>query len=426
MCASLADVRKPGTQGLIVRSTIVAAWVLSLLLPGTAFASDPGTADVSFSTDGVKFIDFGGYDSAEGVFFDSGDRLTVVGSSSWEDGQANVLGRLLIDGRLDLSFGKAGRKTFDLPANMFPAWEWQAADDGALIALGRLGQSRYYLTRFGVDGRIDRTFGRDGRITGRFGEGGEPGDMLILPAGRIVVAGTVGRETVLVAHNADGSRDRSFGIDGEARVGGHSFNLTYDPSGRFLLAGIRGNSRFVVDAFSMRGRRDTSFGQRGRASIEITHDEEALRSPLVGVAPDGSIFLVSDLREGLSSMDIVVAKLAADGTPEPNFGGARGWRRYDVGYFDVRTAVTVLPDGNVIVAGFILQDLFGHDHSEALLLGLRPDGNMWRAFGDEGVIRTDFGLERHVQARNVLLNDGRLVVVGNAKSSFFVARFLLD
>lgn len=402
------------------------ACVLSGLVPGTAFASDPGDLDTSFSTDGVKFIDFGGYDSAEQLFVDDAGRLTAVGSRrSSNNSGANAMARLLPDGGLDRDFANRGRRLFPLPSKMTPAWDWRETPEGKLIAFGPFRTTGYYMMRFDTAGRLDKTFGADGRVTGRFGDDGQLGDMLILPTGRIIVVGEVEGGTIIRAHRPDGSRDRSFGREGVVRARGDSFHVVYDPAGRFLLAGVRKNRRFVVDAFFPNGARDGSFGTNGRASIEIPNEGDELRSPIAAIATDGSIVLVSDLRAGLSSMDVVVARLKPTGEPDVGFGDGHGWRLFDIGAFDLRSAVAVLPGGKIVVGGYILQDFFGHDNNQLFLLALRADGSRWLPFGDDGVVRTDFGMERHVQAKEVLVVDGRLVVAGNAKSSFFVARFLM-
>ena len=417
---SLSNLRlRSGTVGFLI------AIALSSMLASSVLAGSPGELDVTFSNDGKRFIDFGRVEGALHVSVDPAGRLTVAGYHGRFDPVRDAIARLLPNGSLDREFGRDGRVIFD-PPNDHGVVDWSSAPDGSLIGLGWRGGDRYYLVKFGSDGSIDEGFGNAGIATGRFA-GGIHDDMIVIPSGRILVLGTVDGNTVIKAHRLDGSRSMAFGEDGVARINGESSRLVPDPVGRFFVTGVRGNRRFVVDAFLANGSRDASFGRSGRGHVDIdVVAGEELEFPEGTIDSSGDLILAGDVLQDLSTADLILAKLDADGRADATFGGGDAWRRMDIGPLDFPSAVTARPDGRFVIAGMVLQDLFGHHHADMFLLGLKADGSRWTAFGDNGVIQTDFGFHGDVIAAGALMSGGKLVVAGEAKGNFFVARYKLN
>lgn len=402
---------------------VLAIIIACLLQPTSVLAREPSDLDPSFSDDGVRYIDFGRAESASDLFVDAAGRLTVVGFRGRSEPYQDAMTRLLPDGRLDRTFGDDGKVILELPG-LDTVTAWDSTPDDRLVAFGGLGADGYYLIRFNADGHIDKTFADGGMASGRFGAGSFLGNMLIVPSGRMFVLATVDGDTVIKAHKPNGARDLSFGRQGIARLNGESYELIYHPDGRILVAGVRNNRRLVIDALRLDGRRDATFGVNGRSSIAFgAAPGDDIGVPHGVIASDGDVVVATDVRSGLSAADLLVARFDADGRPALSFGGGDGWRRVDIGPIDQETAVAALPGGKVVVGGFVLQDFFGHTNSQMFLVGLRADGSKWRAFGDDGVVRSDFGLERNVLLFDAVFTDGSLVVAGEAKNDFMVARF---
>ncbi|MGH2705668.1 MAG: IPT/TIG domain-containing protein, partial [Actinomycetota bacterium] len=161
-----------------------------------------GTADTSFSTDGMVTTNFGDVDEATAlalVSVEGGDGIVAMGVS----GTQFALVRYLPDGRRDSSFGEDadGR----VRVNFVPgAGEHDpssgtglaAQPDGKVVGAGCLSISSaepdcndFALFRLDASGFLDPTFGGDGRVTTDFGGTDSAGALAIQPDGRIVAAG---------------------------------------------------------------------------------------------------------------------------------------------------------------------------------------------------------------------------------------------
>lgn len=411
--------------GLAASAAVIAAF---MVLPGSALAAGPGELDSSFSRDGFTCIDFGRADTAEGVFADASGRVTVVGLPGQSEPYKIALTRLRPDGTLDPSFSNDGRRVVDPTAGDDRALDFSSTVDGRVVVLGKAGIRGYYLIRFTADGRLDQTFGDGGMTTGTFSGDYSGADVVVLPSGRIVVLAAVGATTFVRAHRVNGARDQSFGNRGQAILDGVSWEAVFHPSGRILVAGVRHDRRFVVDALREDGTRDRAFGVDGRGTIRIrTGPNDDLSYPRVAVLADGDIAIASDVfDENSFTTDLVLARLTAYGKPDSAFGGGDGWRHFNIGAIDVATAIAPLAGGGFVVSGFVGDDPFGDGGTtEMLLVALKANGELWRAFGDDGVVLTDLGARGKVTANAAVIVAGKLVVAGQAGGNMMVARFTL-
>lgn len=241
--------------------------------------------------------------------------------------------------------------------------------DGRLIALFA-EDGAYTLRRWRSSGAVDAGFGEGGAIRMALGQGSRI-DALAVPAdGSLIVAGqesvtlddgTVRWNPIVVRHRADGGIDASFGDGGVAR--------------------LELDNRAVAD---------------------------------VALAPqaDGRIVLASAVRTpGAGAADILVARLRADGAPDPGFGdGGQGIVRFGADEVDERAgAVLIQPDGGIVVAG----TAGGDDAGALVLLRLRADGRRDPGFADAGLLRVEPGASGCGSARALVqLPDQTLLVAG--------------
>ena len=104
------------------------------------------------------------------------------------------------------------------------------------------------------------------------------------------------------------------------------------------------------------------------------------------------------------------------------FGGGDGLVVLDVDTVDEGRAVALQPDGKVLVAGVTN----GPGGSDFLLVRFLPDGQLDVDFGQNGIVRTDFG-NTDDQAHALALDGDKIVVVGDvAAQSFAAARYLAN
>jgi uncharacterized delta-60 repeat protein len=203
-------------DGKIVASGTAAYWVVEI-----PDALESRAALVRYESDGSLDPTFGGGDGkvttsfhsrlcpganeSYGIALQADGRIVEGGSAACSAtvGAAPhprwVLARYRSDGRLDRTFGRDGRVVTIWSAETWGDWMWGGVavqPNGRILAAGTAGRniSRFTVARYRPTGRLDPSFGDDGRVRTTFGSGPACGDGVwdaaeIQPDGRIVVAG---------------------------------------------------------------------------------------------------------------------------------------------------------------------------------------------------------------------------------------------
>ena len=344
------------------------AW--ALLSTRAAHAQSPGTQDTTFA-DGT---------AADGAFYalalQSNGQVLVGGSfTSFRGASRNAVARLNTDGSLDsLNPGLA----FSGYNGALPTIQAVAVQaDGKILAAGSftvLNQSAGGgVVRLNADGSLDATFNVG---TGVLDDGGQVGTayaLAVLPSGQILVGGAFqtfnGVGTAgLVRLNADGSVD-----------------TTFNPGGT------------------------------GIAANEYGQDVRSIVAPGNGTMVIGGHFSAYD---GQSAGG--VARLNADGTPDPGFNVGEGVD--DGGVY----AVAVQSNGQVLVGGGF-NDFDGLDTNH--LVRLNTDGSLDTSYDVTGgslfIAEVDALL---VQPDGTALAGGAFLSQGGLVNSPHngLARFLAD
>ncbi|MGW1624481.1 calcium-binding protein, partial [Streptomyces sp. NPDC002172] len=397
----------------------MAATLLALLLalPGTAVAA-PGDLDTAFAGDGTVLTDFGGNDSAADVAVQSDGRIVSVGTTFDSSGSEGdfALTRHNADGSLDTTFGGDGRVTTavnNLPSNEGLQWSEAHAvavqpDDGNIVVAGSSWRGPenccwFTLVRYRAsDGSLDTSFGNgDGRVFTDFGVPEEATDVVALPGGKIVAAGSVGGEAAVARYNADGSLDTTFGGDGmvttdlapSLQEGGDLRALAVQPDGKIVVAGEVGSTRFdfVLVRYNTDGSLDTGFGTNG---IQRTDFGDYDSAEALAVQPDGKI-----VAAGSSGGRAALARYNTNGTLDPGFDGNGLVLTPGGGAEDMK----LQGDGRIVVAG--------SGPGGFNVLRYNTDGGLDSGFGNGGRVATSFGGSD--AAHGVALqSDGRIVAAG--------------
>ncbi|MGH3081295.1 MAG: hypothetical protein ACRDNH_09210 [Gaiellaceae bacterium] len=338
-----------------------------------------GALDHSFGIGGRVLTDFGARSG-------SGARSLAVG----RDGKTIVAGwavvgprdigfalaRYTARGKLDRSFGRNGRVLtyFGGRRSRSSAAAVAIQSDGKVVAAGFFGsgdRSRFALARYTVAGRLDRTFGRGGTVLTGFGRSAEARTVKIQPDRKIVVAGSVLTRTpgyqdrvkfVLARYRADGTLDRRFGTNG-----------------------------WIA----------TDVGRAGYASALV-------------VQPDGKLVATGPVYDGLRA-DLALVRYTGEGKLDASFG---------VGGVVVASlgnpqALAIQPDRKLVTAGTRVASRY----RQFGLARRLESGSLDLAFGDSGVLLTDFGIT--AEATGVVVQaDGKIVAAGTvAGQDFALARY---
>lgn len=403
--------RRPRRAGLVA----LAATVLSA---GMAMGA-PADLDPGFGERGRVLIDSGRPDDAMAVAVQR-DGGIVVGGQAGTDPAAY---RLNADGSPDRGFGTGGVRLLPtLEADQARAMTLQP--DGRILLAGRtpLGAGNGLVARLSAtDGAPDRSFGEDGSVTGIDSGGDETLQAVATaPDGRIVVAGlsSVATQAVVYRLTPAGAPDRTFDGDGARGIdlGATEAALTaaVQPDGKIVVGGFTTgpvDSAGFVARFTEAGAPDPAFGGGDGVALIGSLDTVAA----VALQPDGRIALA-----GGAGNDMAAGRLTAGGAPDRSFGGG-GVVRFENEADEHATAITLQPDGKVLIAGYIYPA-----DARALVHRLLPDGSPDPSFGVDGLLATGVGGAQEGAWAIALQPDGRIVLAGHTEDGGDVIVLRLD
>lgn len=293
-------------------------------------------------------------------------------------------------------------------------------------------------------GDLDPAFAGGKPVTIDLGSSEQLTALALSPDQKIVAAGDTPRghespqapSVVLVRLNADGSRDRTFGVDGVSISrfgdGGHRItDMLLQPDGKIVVVGVyqsygsRLGSRdrpvtrpgpiFTVDdvlvaRFDRDGSPDTSFGTGGSQILDLGGNQDSASG--VALQPDGRIVVAATEEVRFTTNTFDVLRLTADGQLDTSFGtGGRVTQTFG----DVKAAgraVTITTGGRIFAGGAVGVDP-GNSNAQgyrSVVAALRSDGTLDPAFGINGVVTGPVGEVRSLQE-----HQGRLLV-GLSKS----------
>lgn len=281
-----------------------------------------GTLDASFGDQGRVLTDFGGdSDRAFALLVMPDGRLVAGGQTNVNRGSTGVdyaLARYLADGRLDTTFGTAGKVvTAVLPGStgdMVNALALQTvAGSTRLLAVG--GEGDFTAARFTESGALDASFGNGGTVTAMFGVSiGSARAVTVLPTGEAVIAGHVGHDYAAVQLLPDGQRDNRFGPAADGRFRHPMSTTNWDEAtavarqadgtlllGGWVYSGVGTAGDFGVLRLTPAGVLDTRFGQGG-----------AMTHAVAGTKTDMARALVLQPDERIPSVRAIVAGEAQD------------------------------------------------------------------------------------------------------------------
>jgi uncharacterized delta-60 repeat protein len=250
-----------------------------------------GDLDRSFGSGGFVATDLGIFPMPHTVALQADGKILVGGQIECPGLQLCFgIVRYNPNGSLDGTFGTSGvaRATFPGSRCGCNLHDLAVQRDGRIVAVGwrfRGGDAQddmlLAIARFLPDGRLDPSFSRDGRLSFDFGYGDDLGSSVaVQPNGRIVVGGVASyryrteADFMVLRLRPNGTLDRSFSRDGKqsvnfaARRYDDLYGLDVQPDGRIVAAGMsavgyrRDDPRMAVLRLTSSGRLDRRFGKR--------------------------------------------------------------------------------------------------------------------------------------------------------------------
>lgn len=267
-------------------------------------------------------------------------------------------------------------------------------------------------------GILDVTFNGQGRV---FATAGLPEDragaMVVAQDGKILVAGESGngpgQQNLMVGRFlASGPLDATFGTNGFTLipVGAGAYevrDIAVQVDGRILIAGQAQGSG-VIARLHADGSLDQGFGTGGVAAISDASGP--LGASAVVVLPDRKI-VVAGTRDDGSQKDVWLSRLESNGVLDTTFGSSGKVFTAVGASHDIAHAMIQGADGKLVVCGSSVQGAT----TDFLALKYGVDGALDPAFGTAGVSLIDIGSNTEdVCYALKAQNDGKLVLAGDA------------
>jgi uncharacterized delta-60 repeat protein len=384
--------------------------------PAPDSPDDPGgELDPSFGTDGLFTFELGlaGATGVDDLLIDDQGRLLLAVERT-----RMGVARILPDGEgLDPGFGVDGF------AELSPSDPDNTPRSIALRTDGRIllhgaqqppgGGLYLQIARFLPDGALDASFGEGGVLLELRDRVTVNGEVAMLPDGRIMVTDAGARS--LFQYLPDGTPDPTFGVDGIATKPEFAARriLWRAATGGWLLA-TSGTAIRSATPEGGGGLLATRIQSVGTSFGIVTGFHEI---PGAGYVIGGS----QQVGSGLRTAFVAAASRfwpGEDGVlePDPCFGVdegeiASGARTYPFGGSELVNGSAVQADGRILLVGATTDR---DDDDDLFVIRIRPDGEVDRGFGDDGIVYLDFGGDE--QNGSVAIDEqGRIVVAGSSR-----------
>lgn len=310
--------------------------------------------------------------------------------------------------------------------------------DGKLLTAGleyELNNSDFFyqslLTRFLPDGQPDHSFGTAGSVRLVTGGKNYASAIALQPDGKILVAGNESyiqsggnppsaqllSRAFIARLNPDGSLDAGFGVNGmqslgllDAYVSKELYAISVLPDGKIIAAGtiIAAGQQMMLIRLNADGSYDPTFGTSSVGLYSIEAGKTASLWDMT-VQDDGRILLAGTTESAAllppENMVFALARILADGTPDPTFGTqGRVMTQVSSGtgfITDIAHKVMVQPDGKIVLAGAA--------GSRLALARYLPNGAPDLAFGQGGAVIH----AAHPPATGLAWHNGRLYTCGS-------------
>jgi uncharacterized delta-60 repeat protein len=286
------------------------------------------------------------------------------------------------------------------------------------------------VARYNTDGSLDLLFGGGDGIatinvnTNPVGGTDTGRGMVVLPDGRILVAGTAttptgGTDIALSRLNADGTLDLSFGggdgilTTAIAPLTGNDAGagIALQPDGKIIVVGttnVGPASEIAVVRYNADGSLDTTFDNDGFALAGVS----ALADEGLSVKTqfDGKI-VVSGYASIAGDAAFLVARFDTDGSRDSTFG-TNGIVTTNVGvgpspFPETAQSIAIQPDGNIVAVGWAPTPT---SPSDVAVVRYTSSGALDTTFGTGGIVRTAPGIALDFAFGVEIQPDGRIVV----------------
>jgi uncharacterized delta-60 repeat protein len=406
-----------------------------------------GSPDNSFAGNGKKQSTVNNYGPAV-VALQPEDQMIVVAGG-------NSVVRYTSIGTVDNNFGSGGIATLNFGSAKVNIHAMAIQSNGGIVLAGTYvapgGAANLFVTRLTTLGQIDGSFNNIGFNTlPNYDQAGGATDgataVAIQSDGKIVVCGEYYNPATGVDNKhgpfylgvarftTTGQLDNNFGSGGQVIT--NPGNKKTAPTGmvvtstdKIIICGYRmhwlldtDNSvdSVLVFQYTKDGVLDAgNFGTNGTGGIAryLSGSNYACHANAVTLQPDGKVLLAGFYLSGGTEPDFLVMRLNTNGTLDNNFAG-NGRAGIGFGHADYASGIGVEPGTGAIVVGGITQPSGGYEFA---VCRINPaDGTLDQGFGTGGMAKIPWTSSAPMfNVANLAIQpiDGRIVVTGTAKAT---------
>jgi uncharacterized delta-60 repeat protein len=367
---------------------------------------------------------------------DSTQRIVTAGSAEGTAGYWNVtLARYNTDGTFDTSFGSGGVTTTVLNGSQL--WGMAIQPNGKVVGAG--SYQGFLAARYNTNCALDTTFNGTGWVTTAVTSKGAGAAYAVglQSTGKIVEGGLGSNGSAILRYTTTGQLDSGKGGFGQVGKNGSAPGYTtmsmgpsdygiralaIQPDDKIVTVGwgydVNNNFELTLMRFTANGLPDTTFNG-GSPVLHTANTQGFDQGFAVTLQPDGKIVVAGEAANGgRSPRDFLVARFNPNGILDTSFNNGSGWIRVAPIPGGINSAQGVAIDGSGrIVVGGILRSGDTTTNGVAVVR-LNPDGTLDTTFGNSGIKSEVFTGESQVRAGGLAIgNDGNYYLAGNVEPS---------
>ncbi|MEO8765511.1 MAG: T9SS type A sorting domain-containing protein [Ginsengibacter sp.] len=427
-----------------------------IVIAGSGFSvariNTNGMPDSSFGDNGVQYNVFPGDSYASSVAVQNDGKIVVAGTTGFDGDTYFGVARYTANGSPDNSFHGNGNVLTDfgfkvppdrggtdsVPIHIQSATALGIQADGKIVVGGYASNgldADFAIARYSLDGTLDASFDNDGRQTTNFGAYDNAYSLAIQSDGKIVLAGYTyvgpNYNFAVVRYNINGTPDPSFNGNGKqtANLGsdlqtGNSVAIQSDD--KIVVAGYTitapDDNDFAVVRFNTNGSLDNTFDNDGMLTTDFSTSDDYAGS--IAIQSDNKILVAGYsyvYSPGLNAQHVAVSRYNTNGSLDDTFadhGKLEGDSKQGDTWFNTTAIQT---DGKIVAAGFT----WNGSNYDFAVARFNINGTPDSTFSDDGKQVTNLGAT-DVAYSMVIQPDGKIVVAGNSKTQFAIARYNIN
>lgn len=395
--------------------------------------------DSSFGTNGIATNTVQNpHSESEAIAVQADGKMVVAGYSGGNSTSQMSVIRLNADGSLDTTFANQGKLRFNVGNGQSFFKDVKIQSDGKIVLGGYSWATNFtgnfVAVRLNTDGSFDNTFGNNGIAVLDDGKNEVANALMILPDGRILIAGYTDDNFSMAMVKSNGTLDTTFGIGGWtvtpiAGTFSYARSIARLSTGEIILGGFvyAGNgTEMAAVKYTANGVIDTTFGDNGVVAFNIGPSTDFVEG--IAVQNDGKILLGGHTYTNNNPLryDIAVVRLNANGTFDNTYGNAGVARARIVENGENYTSkLAILPTGEALIAGKTVDDT----QWNACMVRFTTNGTLDPNFGTNGKISLDINNGTDEGRGLAIQDDHKVLLTGNTYDSasgiekMFVARY---